>query len=319
MKKPDSFLPPPTEVIFTKQDPMDLRLGNYLQNTPINSDLLTLYLAGYPDDEGVTLNKGRAGSALAPNEIRKFFYKMTPPAQARDNFEFNIIDDGNLNTAEASLDEKHSAAFNKAKEFWSKSTSSMHKRVSLGSGHDYGYSDCKAFVEHYLTQGQRPVVINLDAHLDVRSFNESHHSGTPFSRLLAEFSRQIDFYEIGIQPQCNARAHFHWAKDHSARIIMLDEIQNQPLSKFIQEKKSPVFLSLDMDALQSSEAPGVSAPVNFGLTQFQVRDLIFDLQANFDFRAMGIYEVNPQFDVDGKTARLAAQFIYDFFFNWRSL
>lgn len=318
MKKVDFFIPPQNTVIFTKQDPSDLRLGNYQHNHLKKPDLLTLHLAGYPDDEGVTLNKGRAGSALAPDEIRKFFYKMTPPANAIESFEFNIIDEGNLNTKLASLSEKHSAALDKAKEFWSKSTS-LHKRVSLGSGHDYGYADCKAFVEHHLAQNQRPVVINLDAHLDVRPFNESHHSGTPFSRLLQEFSTQIDFYEIGIQPQCNARSHLAWAKEHNAHVIMLDEVQNHPLSQFIREKKTPAFLSLDMDAIQSSEAPGVSAPVNFGLTQLQVRDLIFDLQTNFDFRAMGIYEVNPNFDIDGKTSRLAAQFIYDFFFNWRSL
>ena len=35
-------------------------------------------ILGYPDDEGIKLNGGRTGAALAPTAIRQFLYKMTP-------------------------------------------------------------------------------------------------------------------------------------------------------------------------------------------------------------------------------------------------
>jgi formiminoglutamase len=66
-------------IFFSKNDPQDIRLGDLAKaasfNSPINSDLS---IWGYPDDEGIFLNGGRPGAHKAPEQIRKFFYKMTP-------------------------------------------------------------------------------------------------------------------------------------------------------------------------------------------------------------------------------------------------
>lgn len=311
------------DFIFKKNDPDDLRVGNFCQQSVVNhnpDNNPILNLIGYPDDEGVKLNGGREGAKLASVEVRKKFYKLTPPQNLKNNF--IVVDEGNLHTENKSLIEKHEIAYNLALQFWSGSNSKA--RVSIGAGHDYGYPDCKAYIEYYLGLNIRPLIINLDAHLDVRPFTTTAHSGTPFYRILSEFAEDIDFYEVGIQPQCNSKVHLDWAQAKNAKIFFLDAVENKSLISLIEKPnanilKRPVFLSIDMDAIRSSEAPGVSAPANFGLTQYQVRDLIFDLHKNFDFRAMGIYEINPLFDIDHKTSHLAAQFIYDFFFNWRQL
>ena len=72
------FLPTPSELFFSKNDLKDPRLGELFKNYETEPQNLDYMIFGYPDDEGIRLNGGRPGSALAPNLIRQFLYKMTP-------------------------------------------------------------------------------------------------------------------------------------------------------------------------------------------------------------------------------------------------
>ena len=58
----------------------DHRLGDWSDNGDI-SDSADLFILGYQDNEGILLNSGRPGAALAPVHIRKYFYQMTPHLQ----------------------------------------------------------------------------------------------------------------------------------------------------------------------------------------------------------------------------------------------
>ncbi len=64
--------------------------------------------------------------------------------------------------------------------------------ISLGGGHDYGYGDGAGFIEGHLIAGQRrPLILNFDAHLDVRPIDRGFTSGTPFFRIRLTFHRLI--------------------------------------------------------------------------------------------------------------------------------
>ena len=57
----------------------DPRVGHWLQDNT-DADSLKAVLVGFPSDEGVQRNGGRAGAAEAPDEIRKQLYGLTPSA-----------------------------------------------------------------------------------------------------------------------------------------------------------------------------------------------------------------------------------------------
>ena len=70
-----------------------------------------------------------------------------------------------------------------------------------------------------------------------------------------------------------------------------------------------IHLSLDMDALDPKEAPGVGTPVRGGLT-YREAQLAMELVADCSqLVAMDVVEVNPILDRENATALLAVELV----------
>lgn len=301
-------------IFYSKNDAADPRLGDWAQSLSCLPEKLNQedwVIVGYPDDEGIQLNGGRVGAKEAPDRIRNFFYRMTP--DPRSHVSQKILDLGNLNT-NSDLANRHQQArnlifnINQKRGHW----------ISLGGGHDYGFSDAAGFLEHYVDSNLTPIVINFDAHLDVRPTNNGYHSGTAFRRLLNEFKGRFHFLEVGLQPHCNAKEHLNWAKDQGVKCVFLEEIQNRKLTETVinsfEMKNHPVFVSLDIDALRSSEAPGCSAISSMGLHLEDVVHCLKKLKQVTQMKGLGIYEVSPPLDTDDRTSKLAALIMHHVLF-----
>jgi len=315
MLSPNILTPTPLQLFFSKQDGQDPRLGEL--SRPRTLDQIAAcaedhVIMGYPDDQGISLNGGRPGAALAPNQIRSAFYKMTPSAFSQKTL--GVADIGNLNREGLSLLQMHQQALLVAKEIYA----GKKRLLSLGGGHDFGYADGAAFVESYSDSRNKlkPLIFNFDAHLDVRPFDGVPHSGTPFFRLLTDYPGQFDLVEVGIQAQCNSRNHLRWAEEQGAQIVSLEEIEHKGLlaavSPWLESNQRPCFLSVDIDSFQSSEAPGCSQSWTTGLKTNQFLELLSKLPHHFDLRGMGIYEVSPPLDFDNRTSKLAALLLHHF-------
>lgn len=305
-------------LLFTKNDKEDPRLGECvhliekgdLQSaTSLNADIVIL---GYPDDEGIALNGGRPGAQAAPREVRAYLYKMTPHLQSSRLPQ--ILDLGDLVNKERTLAERHE----KARETIRTLASAQKRWLSLGGGHDYGYCDGAGFLDVFKNDA---VIINFDAHMDVRPPDKGFNSGTPFHRVLSEFANQVDFAEVGIQNQCNSKAHIRWAQEKGATIVTLDKVTSDgllpALKNFMQGKDSKkVFLSVDIDAFTSSEAPGCSQSWTTGLRTQEFLSTLQWLTQNFDVRGLGLYEVSPPLDQDHRTSKLAALIAHSFIFSY---
>jgi arginase family enzyme len=68
----------------------------------------------------------------------------------------------------------------------------------------------------------------------------------------------------------------------------------------------PAFLSIDLDALDQSVAPGVSAPNPLGLPLRHAAKLAEAAGAHDAIQHFDLMEFNPSHDIDGRTARAAA-------------
>jgi formiminoglutamase len=158
--------------------------------------------------------------------------------------------------------------------------------------------------------------------LDVRPLKQEAHSGTPFFQLLSEFP-QLDFIEIGIQPQCNARAHLDWSKDRGAKIITIDELRDAKFATQWNEllksyQGRPCLLSVDIDAFSSTVAPGCSQSWAWGLTPNEYMQLFAPIAQFLHLTQMGIYEVSPALDQDSQTSKLAALIAHRWLFAKRN-
>jgi|Deesub1362A_J573_1020465.scaffolds.fasta_scaffold00089_42 agmatinase len=69
-----------------------------------------------------------------------------------------------------------------------------------------------------------------------------------------------------------------------------------------------IYISMDMDALDPSYAPGVSTPEPFGLTPWDVREILREIAKRS--LGMDVVEVVPAYDT-GVTSVLAARFVHD--------
>lgn len=313
-----SLIPTAPHLFFSKKDPDDPRLGDLSKPTCIEKNALledTFMIMGYADDEGIRLNGGRLGAAEAPKTIRQFLYKMTPSALSEKKI--NLFDLGDLKQ-KAELSERHQDVLELTTFLHSK----KQKVISFGGGHDYGYSDAAGFVKSYLNTGVKPIVINFDAHLDVRPTTHGFNSGTPFYRLLSEFAGQFEFIEIGLQPQCNSKTHWHWAAEKGAHLYDLKSVERAGLMKLLDDpvfknmtKQTPLFISFDIDAITASEAGGCSQAWVTGLKTQDCLNFLSALYEKANARGLGIYEVSPPLDHDFQTSKTAALITHHFLFE----
>ncbi|MEN9796231.1 MAG: hypothetical protein RLZZ150_1208, partial [Bacteroidota bacterium] len=100
-------------------------------------------------------------------------------------------------------------------------------------------------------------------------------------------------------------------------VMMLDDIRRDGIHAAWQRAMSHAaasgrtYVSVDMEAFASAYAPGVSAPAADGFAPHEVRECLTQAAASRSLVALDIVEVNPRYDVDGRTAKLAAQLIAD--------
>lgn len=314
------FTPAPKHLFFKSSKPNDPRLGELVRaEEPTGAVDNTFIIGGYADDTGIEINGGRIGAAQGPDCIRKYLYKCTPAPWTTDKVQ--LYDIGNiLPTPSCSLEERHREASQKAQNQIEKG----FRWIGIGGGHDYGYSDGRAFLQSTHSSKQKPLVINFDAHLDVRNTTQGLSSGTPFFRLFNEFPGQFDLYQIGIQAQCNSTEHYNWCKERQVNILDFDSafaghgffFNCTELLAEATVSRRPTYLSIDIDGFASAHAPGCSQSWPTGLEPNSFMRLLTWLNTRADIRALGIYEVSPPLDTDDQTAKLAALIIHRFIYGY---
>jgi len=285
----------------------DPRLGDLIvPYSDENFEKADIIIIGIPTDEGVKRNGGRVGAAQAPDEIRKQLHKLTPYASNGAISNMKIIDYGNITGG--TLEEVHS----KAKEVTANCIKNRKTVIALGGGHDITYPLASGF--HQAMEGKEFSLINVDAHLDVREKKEGlHHSGSSFRLLIEEKILQAKYFlEFGIQQFSFAQNHLEWAQHKGATILFYEDLSGKEVAnKFrsLLPHELPLYLSFDIDAVRSSDAPGSSAPSPIGFQAEDALGICFEAGRHETTKMLDIAEVNPLFDLDHRTTKLAARMI----------
>jgi len=282
----------------------EIRFGDFsgIQNGNHNS----VALLGFCSDEGVRRNKGRTGARNAPGQIRKMLANLPYSSQQKQIFDFGniILNENDLETARK-----------EQTECISELIQNQYIPIVLGGGHETALGDFLGLAKHY----QNIAIINIDAHFDLRIPVENSTSGTPFFEMAAfcrQNQRDFNYLCIGIQPTGNTEALFKRAEELNVRTVLADEVHidlNDALRQ-LEDYIFPfdaVYLSLDLDVLDSAFAPGVSAPCVNGLTPFQVKSIIRKIIQSGKLKLFDVVELNPEFDQDSRTAKLAAHYIWE--------
>ncbi|MBC8124989.1 MAG: formimidoylglutamase [Candidatus Kapabacteria bacterium] len=297
-------------------DPTDLRIGDLIVDAtlaPANAEIVCV-LIGVPQDIGVVRNNGRAGAAEAPSAIRASLMKLAS-SQFQDVVESGrmcIVDSGDIETSGKTLEQIHDEQHDAVARVLQRG----HFPIVLGGGHDCAWPTIRAFEAGNKEYG----VVNIDAHADVRPLqgDDRAHSGSPFRQMLEQTPSQLlpgGFVEFGIQGASVAASHLAFVRDAGMHVVMLGDTRKESIV-FVWDRayahaalSQRVYVSLDMDAFASAFAPGVSAPAADGFTPYEVASCLRAAASSGSMAAFDIVEMNPRFDVDGRTAKLAATMI----------
>ncbi|WP_281991133.1 formimidoylglutamase [Aquimarina aggregata] len=266
----------------------------------------TFALLGYQCDEGVRRNQGRIGTVEGPDMIRK----MLAPLANHFTDQVELLDVGNLTCTTGNLEETQQET--------SKAISILLKHkifpILLGGGHDLAYSHYNGIKKQW--PDKTIGIINLDAHFDLRKKINVGNSGTPFYQIASENSN-FNYLCLGIQKAANNKELYKTA--HNLKVHYIENTEftiahkskiNSILKEFITSVDY-LYLTIDLDGFSSSVAPGVSAPSPTGFLVDIAMDSIHTICKSNKLISADIVELNPKYDIDNCTAKLAARLIYN--------
>ncbi|HSX70282.1 MAG TPA: formimidoylglutamase [Pseudomonas sp.] len=274
-----------------------------------------LALLGFACDEGVRRNHGRVGAAGGPLALRKAlanlaWHRGAPAYDAGDV----TCEDGDLAAAQARLARGVRTLLDRG-----------HLPLVLGGGHEVAFGSWSGLAEH-LAGGPTPRpaapkigIVNFDAHFDLRDPAHVQSSGTPFAQIAAQCAARgwpFRYACLGVSRASNTRALFARAaelgvlvrEDRDIRESTLDALGAE-LDAFVADCDA-LYLTLDIDVLPACEAPGVSAPAARGVRLELLEPLLERLRDSGKLRLVDFAELNPEHDIDNRTARAAARLIH---------
>ncbi|MBO9595050.1 MAG: formimidoylglutamase [Niabella sp.] len=269
-------------------------------------------LLGFACDEGVRRNQGRPGAVKGPEAIRPVLTNQpvhhAPPVMLYDAGNITC-EDGNLEAAQEQL----AAAVHvilKRKGF----------PIILGGGHEVTYGHFKGSREAG-NANDTTGIINFDAHFDLREpVGFSGNSGTGFYQIAKELEQQhrpFAYLPIGIRRISNTQQLFQTAAALKVHFIEGEAIYDgnlEPVQRTIQafiDKVDRLCLTIDLDVFAAPFAPGVSAPAFNGIIPGHCfQQLYQQVLRSGKLVSFDIAELNPEFDLDQRTAKLAADLIF---------
>ena len=250
-------------------------------------------ILGIPYDAGSTF---RPGCRLAPARLREVSQNLETydPVSRVDSSQLPVADIGDL---------QECVSPSRMVELTSKVIAELSSsgRVVVGMGGD-----------HTVTLGlikglSRPVsLIMFDAHLDYRDeYPEGERlSHATVLRRLREAGLVKDALVIGVRGVSREEVE---ALDEDVRVLYVWS----GLSALKDELSSlgrPRYVTVDIDVLDPSVAPGVSCPEPGGLSYLELQRALLDVLED-GVVGMDVVEVNPLLDVNDVTSYAAAKLI----------
>jgi formiminoglutamase len=315
MKQIKEYTPPNPKFWSGRNSEKNGYLHEKVKYTDLEKDTVaagnrTFALLGYACDEGVRRNQGRIGAAEGPDAIRQQLGKM--PNHLEDNIAF--LDTGNILCENGDMEG--------SQLFLSSQVSRLLQNqvfpILIGGGHDIAYGHYKG-LKKFIEKGKSLGIVNFDAHFDLRSNVSGNNSGTPFYQIAKDCnaaSQSFNYLCLGIREDANDKMLFRTARElnvgyrQADRFSMhqFEEVKEQ-IDQFV-EKQDHVYLTIDIDGFSSAFSPGVSAASPMGFSPDIVLESLKTIIQSEKLISMDIAEMNPNYDIDHRSAKLAASLIH---------
>ncbi len=272
----------------------------------------TFALLGFKCDEGVQRDLGRAGAAEGPASIRLRLAKMPLQKTA-----LICYDAGDIVCADSDLEASQQAL--------AAVIALLLKNniipIVLGGGHEVSFGSYLGIAQAFPPQ-KKLGTINFDSHFDMQPVAPTHRGSatTTFYQIAMDHKakqRNFDYNCVGIQHSGNISQSFEFAKSQNVRVIFAEELHQGMSEKCVDfidrvvDENDVIYISISMDVFSPAFAPGVSTIQPLGLSPWQVIPLLRQAAASGKVVCYDLAEHAPRYDVDHRTAKLAASLIYE--------
>jgi len=272
-----------------------------------------------------TTSKGYPGARYAPEQIRKALQWIINRVESGELFDveanrlidmskFEIKDFGDCDQISRYDNEK---ALNDIKNNIDKIYEAGYAPILLGGDHSTGWPGIKAL--HDNTKGNIGI-IHVDSHLDLVKDSpiQGLYSGSSQMRRASELDR-IDpknFVQVGMRSY-NSPEHYHFIKDSGITMISANQVFETSIEEAAKkalevasEGTDHIYMSIDIDVLDSAFAPGSGANEPGGFTSYQLFKFVKIVAPYID--ALDIVEVNPMTDYNNMTSIVASKLLFDY-------
>jgi formiminoglutamase len=302
---PVNHLPPATWT--GRSDPEDgdqaLRLHHLVKSDAPRA------LIGFASEAGVIRNKGRSGAKEGPATLRKALANLAAPANP-----IAFADLGDIEITGDDLEAGQSALADKICD----ALGSYNRLIVIGGGHETAFGSYTGLTQAF--PQKRIGIVNLDAHLDIRLPGDNGpSSGTPFAQIRALDEKNFDYLCLGVSEESNTAALMDRARSWNVQTIadhaLIEDRHSADLAiESMAQRNELIYLTIDLDVLPHSQAPGVSAPAARGVPLSTIEYLVRKVldvcgKSACALPLADIVELSPPNDRQNITATTAALLI----------
>lgn len=288
-------------------DPLDKRLVSLINMSKKPMDD-AINIVGIPFDGAVL---GRKGARFGPSAIREamVYFSNYDPELKISLLNARIFDLGDIYLKSNDVRRAHKAIEHEIYELI------LHDSLLaiLGGDNSVSLPSIRAYSRKFGKIG----LIVLDSHYDLRGEIDGRpSSGSSYGLAIRELKEALDpanVVEIGIHGFLNSFEYCKLADKLGISIYTADYVREngaidvaKSSYEIASNGTSAVYISLDLDCLDISEAPGVSAPSFGGLSSSELFDILYYLCGKEKVNCIDIVELSPTLDRSGKTSIVAA-------------
>lgn len=287
---------------------------------PIHTDLKTLSadvaVFGVPWDEG---SGYRPGARFGPRSIREYSTRFAFHERGAKEGGFWSIENKKRYLEAVRLVDcgDQDVLYLNVEKTFAAITDSIEKilfarafPIILGGDHSITFPVVRAFKKY------EPLhLIHIDAHLD---YNDSVEgvllaNGSPIKRV-SELNFVGEIVQIGMRGIRARKDAYDDSISRGNRIITISDFRRMGMDKVLDliPSRGSLYVTIDIDALDPSIAPGTTSPCFDGMTYKEMRGLLTGIVSRGPVVGFDLVEVNPFLDPFGLTQSAAVTLILEF-------
>ncbi len=294
------FTPINLEDILGNNSLSENHLGNLITLHKAESDFpeldeIQIALIGVCEDRNSTNN---TGSNMAPNEVRGFLYKLF-----KGDFNLKIVDLGNIMPGNTTDDTY----------FAVKTTVDALVRkniipIIIGGSQDLTYAQFLGYKDLEQTIN----IVAIDSVFDLGNPDDEITNNSYLGKIILHQPNYLfNYSNIGYQTYLVDQTSLGMMNKLYFDSYRLGQVRDKI------EESEPIIrqadmISFDITAIKHSDAPANPNASPNGFYAEEACQMMRYAGMNDKLSSLGLYEINPTFDVSGKTSHLAAQMIWCF-------